>query len=258
MIFAGIDLGTSGIKIALVDEDGACLASASRPSVVDIPKPGWSQQNPDQWWRLSGEILDELAATHPDLMARLAGISLSGHMLGPVLLDKANRPTTPCILWNDQRAILECQELLDAVPDIGWRTNGHPDPGLGAPKLLWLAKHEPKALERADVLMLPKDYIVLHLTGERSTDVSDASGTMLLDCASSDWDDELLEAAGWDRARLPPVLQSCDVAGHLTLELCKRWKTPKTVLVAAGSGDNYAAALGAGASVSGRRAAREV
>ncbi|MCB4378960.1 xylulokinase, partial [Synechococcus sp. MU1644] len=125
---------------------------------------------------------------------------------------------------------------------------------LGAPKLLWLAKHMPEVLDRADVLMLPKDYVALQLTGERATEYSDASGTMLLDCATCDWDDELLAAAGWDRARLPPLLQSCDVAGQLKPDLCKRWKTPNVVLVAAGSGDNYAAALGVGAAVSGRAA----
>lgn len=254
MIFAGIDLGTSGIKIALVDEDGTCLASAARPSPVDIPRSGWSQQDPDQWWRLSCDVFDELAATHPNLIARLAGISLSGHMLGPVLLDKANRPTTPCILWNDQRSLQECDELLAKVPDIGWRTNGHPDPGLGAPKLLWLAKHAPEVLEVADVLMLPKDYLVLQLTGERCTELSDASGTMLLDCATGQWDDDMLDAAGWDRARLPPLLQSCDVAGQLKPDLCRRWNTPDHVVVAAGSGDNYAGALGVGAAVSGRAA----
>ncbi|MFK7876954.1 MAG: xylulokinase [Paracoccaceae bacterium] len=254
MIFAGIDLGTSGIKIALVDEDGTCVASAARPSPVDIPHPGWSQQCPDQWWLLSSEIFDELAATHPALMARLAAISLSGHMLGPVLLDKANRPTTPCILWNDQRSVLECDELLAKVPNIGWRTNGHPDPGLGAPKLLWLAKHAPEVLDATDVLMLPKDYVVLQLTGERCTEQSDASGTMLLDCATGEWDDELLDAAGWDKTRLPPLLQSCDVAGHLKPDLCCRWNTPAGVVVAAGSGDNYAGALGVGAAICGRAA----
>ena len=254
MIFAGIDLGTSGIKVALVDEYGVCLASAARQSPVDIPNVGWSQQNPDQWWTLCRDIFDELAANHPALLARLTSISLSGHMLGPVLLDKSDTPTTPCILWNDQRSILECEELLAKVPDIGWRTNGQPDPGLGAPKLLWLAKHMPEVLDAADVLMLPKDFVVLQLTGERTTEYSDASGTMLLDCASCDWDDALLEAAGWDRSRLPPLLQSCDVAGHLKPDLCRRWNTPATVLVAAGSGDNYAAALGVGAAVPGHAA----
>ena len=254
MIFAGIDLGTSGIKVALVSEEGVCLASAARRSPVDIPHPGWSQQDPDQWWRLSAECFDELSAEHPDLLARLAGLSFSGHMLGQVLLDRNDRPTTPCILWNDQRALAECAELLARVPDIGWRTNGQPDPGLTAPKLLWLARHEPRTLETADVLMLPKDYVRLCMTGERATELADASGTMLLDCRSGAWDDELLAAAGWDRARLPPLLASCDPAGQLRSELCRRWGAPETVIVAAGSGDNYAGALGVGASVPGRAA----
>lgn len=254
MIFAGIDLGTSGIKVALVDEDGRCIASASRPSPVDMPHPGWSQQDPDQWARLTFEIFDDLAADNPALMARLKAISLSGHMLGQVLLDAADRPTTPCILWNDQRSAAECTELLERVPDIGWRTNGQPDPGLTAPKLLWLARHMPDALERAETLMLPKDYVRLHLTGQRATEISDASGTMMLDCASGSWDDELLAAAGWDRERLPPLLSSCHPAGQLRSDLCERWKTPRTVIVGAGSGDNYAGALGVGAAVPGRAA----
>ncbi|MYH59681.1 MAG: hypothetical protein F4145_17245 [Boseongicola sp. SB0675_bin_26] len=136
--FAGIDLGSSGIKIALVDEEGTCLATASRRSQVDIPRPGWSQQDPEQWWALTKDIFDELAAGHPEIMAGLSGVSLSGHMLGQVLLDENDRPTTPCMLWNDQRSLAECDELLERVPDIGWRTNGQPDPGLTAPKLLWL------------------------------------------------------------------------------------------------------------------------
>lgn len=254
MIFAGIDLGTSGIKIALVDEAGTCHATAARRSPVEIPQPGWSQQDPDQWWHLTAGIFDSLTADHPALMGRLAGISLSGHMLGQVLLDRQDRPTTPCLLWNDQRALIECTELLARVPDIGWRANGHPDPGLTAPKLLWLAKHIPEALERSEVLMLPKDYVRLHLTGERATEISDAAGTMMLDCATGTWDDELLAAAGWERARLPPLLQSCDPAGQLTPALCARWGTPACVIVAAGSGDNYAGALGIGASVPGRAA----
>ncbi|GGX43076.1 xylulokinase [Tateyamaria omphalii] len=254
MIFAGVDLGTSGIKVALVDEDGACLASASQRSPVDIPQQGWSQQDPEQWWRLTAVCFDALASEHAHLMARLKGVSFSGHMLGQVLLDRDNHPTTPCILWNDQRSIIECTELLERVPDIGWRTNGQPDPGLTAPKLLWLAKNIPEALDRADILMLPKDFVRLHMTGERATELSDASGTMLLDCKTGTWDDELLAAAGWDRGRLPKLLVSCDPAGQLRADLCRRWGTPDTVLVAAGSGDNYAGALGVGAALPGRAA----
>lgn len=252
--FAGIDIGSSGIKIALVDEGGACLAAASRRSRVDIPRPGWSQQRPEQWWELTQEIFDELAARHPDIMGSLSGVSLSGHMLGQVLLDEDDRPTTPCMLWNDQRSLVECDELLERVPDIGWRTNGQPDPGLIAPKLLWLARHDPEVLQRATVLMLPKDYVRLKLTGERITEITDASGTMLLDCASGTWDDDLIEAAGWERDKLPELLQSHDPAGKLRPELCQRWSTPPTVTVAAGCGDNYAGALGVGAARAGRAA----
>ena len=187
-------------------------------------------------------------------MARLGAVSFSGHMLGQVLLDKDDTPTAPCILWNDQRSLAECRVLLDRVPDIGWRTNGQPDPGLTAPKLLWLARHDPQALARADVLMLPKDYVRLKMTGERFTEVTDAAGTMLLDCRTGTWADDLLAAAGWDRARLPPVLRSTDAAGQMRAQLCARWKTPDTVIVAAGSGDNYAGALGVGAALPGRAA----
>lgn len=253
-VFAGIDLGTSGIKIALVDADGTCLAQAARPCAVDRPHPGWSQQDPQAWWDCVVAIFDALAAAHPGLMARLAAISLSGQMLGPVLLDADDRAVTPCILWNDQRALAECATLLARVPNIGWRTNGQPDPGLTAPKLLWLADHAAAALGRADVLMLPKDYVRLRLTGERATEITDAAGTMMMDCASGAWDYALIAAAGWDRARLPPLLRSYDPAGQLRTHLCQRWKTPSTVLVAAGCGDNYAAALGVGASTAGRTA----
>ncbi len=252
--FAGIDLGSSGIKIALVDENGIRLAAASRSSPVDIPKSGWCQQRPEQWWTLTKDIFDELAAGHPDIMSRLSGLSLSGHMLGQVLLDENDRPTTPCILWNDQRSIVECDELLERVPDIGWRTNGHPDPGLTAPKLLWLAKHDPGALRDATILVLPKDYVRLKLTGERASDITDASGTMLLDCATGTWDDRLIEAAGWSRDKLPNLLHSHEPAGQLRPELCRRWSTPSTVTVAAGCGDNFAGALGVGASSPGRTA----
>ncbi len=125
------------------------------------------------------------------------------------------------------------------MPDIGWRANDHPDPGLTAPKLMWLAKHRQDALDRADVLMLPKDYVRLCMTGGRATEVSDASGTMMLDCRSEEWDDELLTAAGWDRGRVPRLLASCDPAVQLRRELCQCWGVPGSVIVAAGSGDNY-------------------
>jgi xylulokinase len=250
-VYAGIDLGTSGIKAVLADERDSILASASRKIRVDSPQPGWSQQDPDLWWHATEEIFGELAMRHPDLMQRLASLSLSGQMLGAVLLDKADRPTHPCLLWNDQRSIPECRTLLERVPDIGWRTNGHPDPGLTAPKLLWLAKHEPRAIDDADILMLPKDYVRLCLTGERFTEPSDGAGTMLMDCVRREWDGELVEAAGWSMDRLPRVIPSHAPAGRLREELRRRWGVVGQVTVAAGAGDNFGCALGVGAATPG-------
>lgn len=253
-VYAGIDLGTSGIKIALVDDAGDCLAQVSRPCPVDRPQPGWSQQDPDSWWQVTLTLFDQLHIEHPNLLARLRAISLSGQMLGPVFLDASDRPTTPCILWNDQRSIAECKVLSARVPDIGWRTNGQPDPGFGAPKILWLAAHDPDVLERADVMMLPKDYVRLCLTGERATEATDASGLMLMDCATRRWDDVLLSAVGWSRDRLPDLLPSHAAAGALKHTLRQRWSIPQDVTVAAGCGDNYAGALGVGAGRAGQAA----
>ncbi|MBW4709135.1 xylulokinase [Roseobacter sp. YSTF-M11] len=250
-IFAGVDLGTSGIKVALIDAEGTCRAQASRPCEVDRPHPGWSQQDPDLWWQLTAAIFDELSQSHTGLMSEVAGISLSGQMLGSVLLDDSDNPVAPCLLWNDQRSLAECRTLLERVPDIGWRTNGQPDPGLTAPKLLWMAKHWPDAFDKADILMLPKDYVRLRMTGARASDFSDASGTMMLDCATSQWDNALIEAADWHASKLPELLPSFADAGHLQSALCTRWNMPGTVVVATGCGDNYAGALGVGAALPG-------
>jgi xylulokinase len=250
-LYAGIDIGTSGVKVALVDGADNILAEAATPTQVDRPHPGWSQQHPDVWWQATCSAFDRLAATHPQWMARVKAVGLSGQMLGPVLLDKSDRPTHPCILWNDQRAQTEAGELLSRIPDIGLRTAGCPDPGLAAPKLLWLAGHHPRALEGADILMLPKDYVRLRLTGERASDPTDAAGTLLFDCRAGAWDSQLAEAAGWDLARLPPLVPSHARAGTLLANLTNRWGMKKSVPVAAGAGDNMASALGVGVSAPG-------
>ncbi len=249
--YAGIDLGTSGVKIVLADACDAILAEASAPLAVARPQPGWSEQHPDTWWKATCAAFDRLAADHPDLMARMAGIGLSGQMLGAVLVGSDDRPTRSCILWNDQRATAECAELLRHAPDIGTRSAGSPDPGMTAPKLLWLARHDRQALERAEVLMLPKDYLRLCLTGERATEPSDAAGTLLMDCRTLQWDEELATAAGWSTERLPRIVSSHAQAGRLRPELAARWGMPGSVPVAAGAGDNMACAIGVGAATPG-------
>jgi xylulokinase len=243
----GIDLGTSGIKVALVEDGERVLASAARPVAVSIPHLGWSEQDPDAWVAAVWDCLDELAAAEPGRMGAVEGIGLSGQMLAALLLDAGHRPVRPAILWNDQRAIAECADLLARVPDIGARTNGTPDPGITAPKLLWLARHEPAAFSRARMLLLTKDYVRLALTGEIASEPTDAGGTQLLDVATGAWDPALCAAAGWDPAHLPPLVRSWEAAGGLRAELAARWGLRPGLPVAAGCGDNMGSTLGAGA-----------
>lgn len=247
----GIDLGTSGIKAILIEDLARVIAIAAEPITVSRPYIGWSEQDPDLWVSSVFSCLDQLAASAPKEMAYVRGIGLSGQMLAALILDANLRPLRPAILWNDQRAIAECAALLAAVPDIGQRTNGTPDPGLTAPKLMWLRKHEPAVMDRARMLMLTKDYVRLALTGEVATEPSDAGGTQLLDVATGRWDGDLCTAAGWDPAYLPPVVESWANAGHLRAELLSRWGMVGPVAVAAGAGDNMGSTLGAGGARAG-------
>jgi len=247
----GIDLGTSGIKCVLLEDASRVIGDAAHPIAVSIPHVGWSEQDPDQWVSVVYACLDKLAADHRDKMTAVAAIGLSGQMLAALVLDRDMRPLRPAILWNDQRATAECAELLNRVPDIGQRANGTPDPGITAPKLMWLARHEPDVMAKARMLMLTKDYVRLALTGEVASEPTDAGGTGLLDCASGQWDGQLCAAAGWDRAHLPPLLPSWAAAGALRAALAHRWSMRPGIPVAAGVGDNMGATLGAGAATPG-------
>ena len=247
----GIDLGTSGIKCVLLEDAARVIGQASRPVATSIPFVGWSEQNANDWVASVFSCLDELAADHPDKMKAVVGLGLSGQMLAALLLDKDLKPLRPAMLWNDQRAVEECAELSAAVPDIGRRTNGTPDPGITAPKLLWLAKHEPRVIDSAQMLLLTKDYVRLALTGEVASEPTDAGGTQLLDCATGQWDPELCEAVGWTMDRLPPLIQAWEPAGGLRPSLAQRWGLKPNLPVAAGAGDNMGSTLGAGAARAG-------
>jgi xylulokinase len=242
----GIDLGTSGIKAVLIEDLVRVVAVAAEPVAVNRPQIGFSEQDPDLWVSTVISCLDRLATEAPKEMAAVGGIGLSGQMLAALILDADLRPLRPAMLWNDQRALAECAELLAMVPDIGQRTNGTPDPGITAPKLMWLRKHEPALMDQARMLMLTKDYVRLALTGEVATEPSDAGGTQLLDVASGQWDAGLCAAVGWNPAHLPPILDSWVEAGRLRPELARRWGMEGPVSVAAGAGDNMGSTLGAG------------
>ena len=247
----GIDIGTSGVKVVLIEGVAKGLAEAARPIPVSIPHLGWSEQSADLWVEATFQCLDQLAATAPALMAAVVGIGLSGQMLAALLLDAAHKPLRPAMLWNDQRALIECAELHALCPDIGIRTNGAPDPGITLPKLMWLARHEPRVMDAARMLLLPKDYVRLALTGEVASEPTDAGGTQLLDCASGAWDTSLCALVGWNPDYLPPLLASWESAGALRPSLAARWGMKTGVIVAAGAGDNMASTLGVGAAKPG-------
>ena len=247
----GIDLGTSGIKAVILEDATRVRAEAARPVAVSIPHLGWSEQDADLWVEAVWSCLDALAADHAGLMAGVQGIGLSGQMLACLPLDRDLRPLRPAMLWNDQRAIAECAELLARVPDIGQRTNGTPDPGITAPKLLWLARHEPRVIDAARMLLLTKDYVRLALTGEVASEPTDAGGTQLLSCRTGRWDADLCAAVGWNPDHLPPLLRAWDRAGDLRPALAARWGLRPGLAVAAGAGDNMGSTLGAGAATPG-------
>lgn len=247
MLTIGIDLGTSGIKAVLLQEARQVMAIAYRPVAVSIPQVGHSEQEAEDWVSAVFACLDELAAAQPGRMGDVAGIGLSGQMLSALLLDADLRPLHPAMLWNDQRAVAECGELLARVPGIGRRTNGTPDPGITAPKLMWLAQHEPRVFGAARMLLLTKDYVRLALTGDLATDPTDAGGTQLFDVAAGTWAADICTAIGWDEAHLPPVLPSWAAAGGLRPVLAARWGMKAGLPVATGAGDNMGSTLGAGA-----------
>jgi xylulokinase len=230
----GLDVGTTGVKGLALDPDGTVLATAHAGYALSTPHPGWAEQDPDEWWRATRAVLDELRAT----TGAPAGIGLSGQMHGLVALDAADRVLRPAILWNDQRTGAECREIEEALGTerLIALTGNRALPGFTAPKLLWLRRHEPDVYAGIARVLLPKDYVRLRLCGVHATDVSDASGTLLLDVAGRRWSEEVLAVLELDPAWLPPALESPAVSG---------W-TQQGVPVAAGAGDQAAGALGVG------------
>jgi xylulokinase len=228
----GIDVGTSAVKAIAVGEDGTVLERREISYPLSTPRPGWSEQDPEDWWRATEQALDGLVD------GEISGIGLSGQMHGLVTLDASDAVIRPAILWNDQRTQAECEEIealvgLDRLIEL---TGNRALTGFTAPKLLWLRKHEPDAYARIAHVLLPKDYVRLRLTGERAIDVADASGTLLLDVARRRWSTEVVSALELDPAWLPQVLESPYVSGE----------TSGGVPVAAGAGDQAAGALGVG------------
>lgn len=246
-MYLGIDLGTSEVKVLLLDDAGAIVATAGAPLELSSPHPLWSEQDPADWWRATESAVAQLRAAHPAALAGVRGIGLSGQMHGAVLVDRADRVLRPAILWNDGRSHAECEELTRLAPSLHTVAGNLAMPGFTAPKLLWVRKHEPDVFARTDCVLLPKDYLRLQLTGERAGDPSDAAGTLWLDVAARDWSDELLSACSLRRAQMPRLVDSGAPSGVLRPELARAWGLGTEVVVAGGAGDNAASAVGVGA-----------
>ncbi|MBI2741747.1 MAG: xylulokinase [Rhodospirillales bacterium] len=246
-MYLGIDIGTSSVKAVVMDDQDRPVATASAPITLSHPRPLWSEQAPQDWWQAVADSLDALAAEAPPAMAAVRGIGLSGQMLGVTLLDAADMPIRPALLWNDGRASAECAELHRCLKDFADIVGCRAMPGFSAPKLLWLSRHEPDAMARARRILLTKDYIRLVLTGEAASDRADASATLLMDTARGDWHDGILAICGADRARLPRLVESAEISGALRRELAARWHLPAGTPVAGGGGDNMCAGVGVGA-----------
>ena len=246
MTYLGIDVGTSSVKAMLIDGDQEPVGSATAPLEVSRPHPGWSEQDPDAWWAAAGAAVAQLKRDHGPALAAVRGIGLSGQMHGATLLDGADRPLRPCILWNDVRAAAQCPALEAAEPRFRTLGGNIVMPGFTAPKLQWVRENEPDIFARVARVLLPKDYVRLKLTGEAVSDMSDSAGTLWMDVAARRWSAPLLEATGLAETHMPRLVEGTEVSGTLDRRLASDWGIDGTPVVAGGGGDNAASACGAG------------
>jgi xylulokinase len=243
-MYLGIDLGTSSIKLLLLDEAQRIVATADAPLALSRPRPQWSEQHPGDWWTALDAAMRELRAKVPAALAAVKGLGLSGQMHGAVLLGADHEVLRPAILWNDLRCAAECAELERDVPRSRQMTGNLAMPGFTAPKLMWLRKHEPQTFARVRTVLLPKDWLRLRLSGELASDMSDASGTLWLDVAQRRWSPQMLAACGLDASFMPRLVEGSEAAGALRREWADAWGLPPDIPIAGGGGDNAASAIG--------------
>lgn len=239
MTWLGIDLGTSGVKCVITDDAGAVLAEATEALDVQRPQPLWSEQDPNAWWSASKAAILKLT---PDLRQSVRGIGLSGQMHGAVLLDQSDTVLRPAILWNDGRSAPQCAGL-DSIARK--HTGNLAMAGFTAPKLAWVREAEPDIFAATQSVLLPKDYLRLLLTGEKVSEMSDASGTLWLDVAQRRWSSAMLDATGLNEAHMPSLVEGSQVSGTLLANVADELGLP-VVPVAGGGGDQAAGAIGAG------------
>jgi xylulokinase len=250
--FLGLDIGTSSVKALLIDADQRAVAEASTPLSVSRPHPLWSEQDPADWLEGIEAAVAAIRRHAPSEFTALSGIGLSAQMHGATLLDADNKPLRPAILWNDGRSFAECLELKRLVPDLEKRTGNLAMPGFTAPKMLWVAAHEPEVAKATKRVLLPKDYVRLGLSGEAVSEMSDASGTLWLDVGRRRWDENLLAATGLTETAMPRLVEGSEVSAHLAPAIAQAWGLDgRAIPIAGGGGDNAASAIGVGATAPG-------
>ena len=241
----GLDVGTSGAWALAIDEAGSVVASAAASYRTRTPRPGWTEQDPEDWWAAAQVVLRQVAR---EVEGEVTALGLTGQMHGSVFLNQGGAVIRPALLWNDQRTAAQCEEITARVgPERLIAVTGNPAlTGFQAPKILWLRDVEPVQFRHVRRVLLPKDYVRLRLTGELATDVADASGTLLLDLKKRSWSQEILDALEIPIDWLPAVSESATIAGGLRPSVAADLGLPTGLPVAAGAGDHAAAAIGTG------------
>ncbi len=241
-MYLGIDLGTSGVKAVLMDDAGLLVHEATAPLEVSRPHPLWSEQDPADWWAATGDAVKSLPR---DARAKVRAVGLSGQMHGATLLDENHKVLRPAILWNDGRSADDCVWLEKELPSFSKITGNKAMPGFTAPKLVWVRRHEPEIFKATKLVLLPKDYLRLLMTGDAASDMSDSAGTVWMDVAKRDWSNDVLAACDLTRGHMPKLFEGSDQTGKMLPKIAEDWGIP-VVPVAGGGGDNAAGAVGAG------------
>ena len=246
MLYIGIDLGTSAVKLLLMDETGHIHKIVSKEYPLYFPNPGWSEQKPEDWFEKSMEGLKELISECDK--SKVAGISFGGQMHGLVILDKDDNVIRPALLWNDGRTTKECDYLNNVIgkDKLSQYTANISFTGFTAPKILWIKNNEPENFAKIEKIMLPKDYLAYKLSGVHCTDVSDASGMLLFDVKNRCWSKEMMEICDVKESQLAKIYESYEVVGTIKKDIAAELGLPESVKIVAGAGDNAAAAVGTG------------
>ena len=246
MYYVGIDLGTSAVKLLLMAADGSIKNIVSKEYPLSFPHPGWSEQSPEDWWNAVTAGVKELVAGVD--ASEVAGISFGGQMHGLVILDENDQVIRPAILWNDGRTTKETNYLNDVIgkDKLSAYTANIAFAGFTAPKILWVKENEPENFNKIAKIMLPKDYIAYRMTGVHSCDYSDASGMLLMDVKNKCWSKEMMDICSVKEEQLPKLFESFEITGTLKDDVAKEIGLTSSCKIAAGAGDNAAAAVGTG------------